>query len=77
VKDKRVKKGKVEYLIKWKGFDNPNEDTWEPVGKLFSYPLLLLLTPVGSHLSSGQASSRTCLQKDTPPGGQASRRAGL
>jgi len=34
VKDKRVKKGKVEYLIKWKGFDNPNEDTWEPVGSL-------------------------------------------
>merc|ERR1719471_214939 len=34
VKDKRLKKGKVEYLIKWKGFDNPNEDTWEPVGSL-------------------------------------------
>ena len=32
---------------------------------------------VGSHLSSGQAPSRTCLQEDRPPGGQASRRTGL
>jgi len=34
VKDKRVRRGKVEYLIKWRGFDDPKEDTWEPVGSL-------------------------------------------
>ena len=32
---------------------------------------------VGSHLSSGQASRRTRLQADTPPGGHASRRTRL
>lgn len=34
VKDKRFKRGKVEYLIKWWGFDDPKEDTWEPLGNL-------------------------------------------
>ena len=34
-------------------------------------------TSVGSHLTSGQASSRTRLQEDTPPGGHASRRTRL
>ena len=39
--------------------------------------ILVSLRMVGSHLSSGQASSRTCLQEDTPPGGHASRRTRL
>ena len=34
---------------------------------------LLMIISIGSHLSSGQASRRTCLQADTPPGGHASR----
>ena len=25
---------KVEYLIKWRGFDDPKEDTWEPLGEI-------------------------------------------
>jgi len=32
--DKRVKGKKVEYLVKWKNYDGPEDDTWEPVGTL-------------------------------------------
>lgn len=28
---KRSQKGKVEYLIKWKGYDDPKDNTWEPI----------------------------------------------
>jgi len=34
IKEKRVKRGKIEYLVKWKHFDDPAEDTWEPAAKL-------------------------------------------
>ena len=35
IMDKRVaKKGKVEYLVKWKNFDDPVDYTWEPVNNL-------------------------------------------
>ena len=31
VLDKRTKKGgKVEYLVKWRGYDDPDDNTWEP-----------------------------------------------
>jgi len=30
--DKRVRRGEIEYLIKWKGYDNPEDNTWEPKG---------------------------------------------
>ena len=31
VLDKRVKKGNaVEYLVKWKNYDDPDDNTWEP-----------------------------------------------
>ena len=33
--DKRVaKKGKVEYLVKWKNFDDLADYTWEPANNL-------------------------------------------
>ena len=32
--EKRQKKGKTEYLIKWKGYDSIDDNTWEPVEHL-------------------------------------------
>jgi len=32
--DKRTKKGKTEYLIKWKGYEDEAENTWEPIDNL-------------------------------------------
>ena len=32
--EKRMKKGKAEYLIKWKGYEDESENTWEPVDNL-------------------------------------------
>ena len=35
IMEKRVsKKGKVEYLVKWKNFDDPADYTWEPYNNL-------------------------------------------
>ncbi|WKY02235.1 hypothetical protein Q1695_015896 [Nippostrongylus brasiliensis] len=30
---KRTRKGRVEYLIKWRGYDDPDDNTWEPAGQ--------------------------------------------
>jgi len=32
--EKKVKKGKTEYLVKWKGYEDEAENTWEPVENL-------------------------------------------
>ena len=35
IMEKRVtKKGKLEYLVKWKNFDDPADYTWEPSNNL-------------------------------------------
>ena len=32
--DKRFRKGRTEYFVKWKGWDNPDDNTWEPADNL-------------------------------------------
>jgi len=32
--DKRQRKGGMEYLVKWKNFDDPDDNTWEPSDNL-------------------------------------------
>ena len=29
-----TKKGKIEYLVKWKNFDDPADNSWEPSNNL-------------------------------------------
>jgi hypothetical protein len=36
--DKRaVKKGKFEYLVKWKNYNKPEDNTWEPANNIDGY----------------------------------------
>jgi len=39
--DERIKKGKFEYLVKWKGRDNAKDNTWEPVQNIGQYQHLI------------------------------------
>ena len=32
--NKRLRKGKAEYLVKWKGWEDPDDNTWEPIAHL-------------------------------------------
>lgn len=34
IKDSRKNHGQVQYLIKWKGYENPARDTWKPAENL-------------------------------------------
>ena len=34
LENKKSKKGKVTYLVKWKNFDDPADYTWEPLDNL-------------------------------------------
>ena len=37
---KRLRKGKAEYLVKWKGWEDPDDNTWEPIGNLECHELI-------------------------------------
>jgi hypothetical protein len=39
--DERIKKGKFEYLVKWKNYDNVEDTTWEPVENIGAYQNLI------------------------------------
>ncbi|CAN0556497.1 unnamed protein product [Ectocarpus sp. 8 AP-2014] len=30
IMEKRIQKGNIEYLVKWKNYDDPDDNTWEP-----------------------------------------------
>ncbi|KXS14015.1 hypothetical protein M427DRAFT_33445 [Gonapodya prolifera JEL478] len=72
--DKRVRKGKTEYLVKWLGW-SPAENTWEPVDHLSHATALLeafqkradALRQVGAGLSSAPPKPPT-LRRSTQPG---------
>ena len=38
---RRTKKGKLEYLVKWKDYDLPEDNTWEPVNNIVKYQQLV------------------------------------
>jgi hypothetical protein len=38
---RRTKKGKLEYLVKWKDFNLPEDNTWEPVRHIVKYQQLV------------------------------------
>merc|ERR1712106_142799 len=38
--NKRLRKGKPEYLVKWKGWEDPDDNTWEPVANLDCHELI-------------------------------------
>jgi len=39
--DERIKKGKFEYLVKWRGYERATDNTWEPVQNLGQYQHLI------------------------------------
>ena len=42
VLEKRMtKKGKAEFLVKWKGYDNPDDNTWEPLSNIDDFKHLV------------------------------------
>merc|ERR1719474_2561549 len=45
--DKRESGKNVEYLVRWKGFDDPSEDTWEPADSLESAFKLIIKFETG------------------------------
>ena len=33
-KKRTMENGVVQYLVKWKGWEDPDDNTWEPIGNL-------------------------------------------
>ena len=83
VLDKRVKKGNaVEYLVKWKNYDDPDDNTWEPadnlreakvaiekfekVGRWGRIRLILIVLFVGFVSQDYRCSEDQCQQEKSP-----------
>lgn len=39
--DHRIVRGRLQYYVKWVGWDNPEDNTWEPEENLIQCPRLL------------------------------------
>ncbi|XP_075409705.1 chromobox protein homolog 7 isoform X6 [Tenrec ecaudatus] len=75
IRKKRVRKGKVEYLVKWKGWP-PKYSTWEPEEHILDPRLVLAyeekltrrrLTTAGTARTLCQALSQVLETQPTPP----------
>jgi len=64
--EKRLRKGKVEYLVKWKGWDDPADNTWEPVANLECPEIIEAYEKkLGGDKSSGGSSVKAEKRKST------------
>jgi len=67
--EKRLRKGKVEYLVKWKGWENPEDNTWEPVANLECQDLLEAFEKKHGGKDAKADDSKAAKRKSTAPEG--------
>lgn len=57
VLDKRIHNGVLQYKIKWKGYENDEDDTWEPVANL--YDAMEMIEAFEQSLTASKNTDRT------------------
>merc|ERR1719500_1609780 len=66
---KRLRKGKAEYLVKWKGWEDPDDNTWEPIGNLECHELIEDYEKKHGGADSSEPKSKSAKKPDTRPKG--------
>ena len=65
VLEKRVQAGnQVEYLVKWKGYDDPDDNTWEPADNLREAKVAIDMFEKVRNESKGKELGRDCNAPD-------------